>query len=377
MPPRKKTVVAPIVTETIPTSDVSASATTPAPVPTPVPEEPKPKAKREKKTSKHKVVAVVTPEGIQGIFQPETRRPLIVHLPIHSNEVQFHEPSLMTYDPNPPPQPEAFDAALIDPFAEEGAYDCAPVSTNEETNIEQPDQTDELFSTNQLQTIQSTNGSASSPPQTVALVSAPIPRKEYGPTQLLIQHASSKHSHMLPSQTDLSCFWCCEPFSGRPCVIPSFVSNDLWHVYGNFCTPQCSMSYLLSELVDMHTRWERIALLNRLYGAQMNGRIYPAPARETLQRFGGPMSIEEFRAICDKQRIRVDIHIPPMVSILASMDTKPIDFYETPLRNTFASPNSVPINRVTDEPQGLKLRRSKPLKDKESTLDSCFQIMAK
>jgi hypothetical protein len=66
-----------------------------------------------------------------------------------------------------------------------------------------------------------------------------------------------------------------------------------------------------------------------------------------------------------------------MVSILASMDTKPIDFYETPLRNTFASPHQIAIQRNLDEPVGLKLRRTKPLKDKESTLDSCLQIKIK
>jgi hypothetical protein len=49
-----------------------------------------PKPKREKKSSKHQVVAVITPDGIQGTFQPDVRRPLIAHLPIHSSEIQFH-----------------------------------------------------------------------------------------------------------------------------------------------------------------------------------------------------------------------------------------------------------------------------------------------
>lgn len=156
------------------------------------------------------------------------------------------------------------------------------------------------------------------------------------------------------------------------------VIEETWNVYGNFCAPQCAMAYLLSEILDTHTRWERIALLNRLYGSQCNGRVYPAPSRESLQRFGGPISSDEYRAMCDSQRVRVDIHLPPMVSILASMDTKPIDFYETPLRNTFASPNSLPAVRLADEPAGaLKLRRMKPLKDKESTLDSCLNIMVR
>jgi hypothetical protein len=134
------------------------------------------------------------------------------------------------------------------------------------------------------------------------------------------------------------------------------------------------MAYLLSEILDTHTRWERIALLNRLYAKQINGRIYPAPNRETLQRFGGPLTTQAFRSICENQSIRVDIHMPPMVSILASMDTKPIDFYETPLRNTFASPHQMTVQRTSDEPTGLKLKRTKPLKDKESTLDACLQF---
>ena len=67
----------------------------------------------------------------------------------------------------------------------------------------------------------------------------------------------------------------------------------------------------------------------------------------------------------------MDINYPPMVSILASMDTKPIDFYETSLKNTFVS---VTHDRFHKAEEGLKLRRTKPLKDRGSTLDSCLNI---
>ena len=74
------------------------------------------KQKRERKSSKHPVVAVVSQNGIQGIFQPEIRRPLIAHLPITSNEVKFYNQPLH-YDPNPPTKPEAYDANMTNPFA--------------------------------------------------------------------------------------------------------------------------------------------------------------------------------------------------------------------------------------------------------------------
>jgi hypothetical protein len=355
MPPRKKTAVAvqPLEQST-PVIEQQAL---------PIEE---PKVKRERKNAKHKVVAVVTPDGIQGIFQPDIRRPLIAHLPIHSNEIEFNDHTQFTYNPNPPPQPEAFNAGEIDPFASEATYEQIP-HTKPDTVIEDEDESAVIEVKEPVVTSK----------QPSISVQQPMPRKEYGPTQLLVQFAETKQTQQLPESSDLACFWCCETFTDRPCVIPSHIQDEVWQVYGNFCMPQCAMAYLMSELLDTHTRWERIALLNRLYGAEMNGRIYPAPSRETLVRFGGSISCEEMRSLSRYQRLRVDIHLPPMVSILASMDTKPIDFYETPLRNTFASPHQLPIIRQSDEQQGLKLRRTKPLKDKESTLDSCLQITIK
>ncbi len=349
MPPRKKNVV---VTESIEQ---------------PVETVEKTRVKREKKSSKHKVVAVVTPDGIQGVFQPEVRRPLIAHLPIHTSDIQFHDQPF-TYDPKPPVPFEAFNAGDIDPFSSEAMYENVPVEQKKQE--EEPD-------TSTIPTLETFE-----PVPAPVSISAPVAqqppgRKEYGPTTLLVQYAKTKSTRELPSESSVACFWCCDPFKGRPCIIPSHIIDDTWQVYGNFCTPQCAMAYLLSELLDTHTRWERIALLNRLYAETCSGRLYPAPSRESLERFGGPISSEEFRAMCERQKVRVDIHMPPMVSILASMDTKPIDFYETPLRNTFASPYQFQVNRASDEPKQLKLKRNKPLKDKESTLDSCLQLTVK
>ena len=216
--------------------------------------------------------------------------------------------------------------------------------------------------------------SATSVPISSPSTAVNVQPKEYGPSTLLVQFANTAHTHELPSESSLLCFWCCEGFTGKPCVIPTRVVEKVWHVYGNFCTPQCCMAHLMSELIDTHIRWERIALLNRLYGNQFNGRIYPAPSRESLQQFGGPISIEDFRSICERQRIRVDINYPPMVSILASMDTKPIDFYETSIRSNYLPQYNAQKSICEQGSSQLKLKRSKPLKEKESTLDACLNI---
>lgn len=362
------------------------------PQPVPPKSEPPVKQKRERKSKKYDVVAIITPDGIQGNLQTEQRsKPLIACLPVHSSEIKFHDQPL-AYDPSIPPVPVAFDKGEMNPFAAEANYeiqpgaDTLPVPTLEQ--VLQKKNVGEDFSSKQkdekkgpttsTNPVVQTSGAVTS--ESVVTATTAAPRKIYGPAQLLVQFANSKQTHELPENHNVACFWCCESFEGRACVIPQAIQDTVWNVYGCFCTPQCACAYLLSEILDTHVRWERIALLNRLYGKQCNGRVYPAPNRECLERFGGPITTAEFRGICENQRLRLDMHMPPMVSILATMDTKPIDFYETNVQTklTNTMPNITSLLKTDDSPAGgLKLKRSKPLKDRESTLDSCLNIQVK
>jgi hypothetical protein len=86
------------------------------------------------------------------------------------------------------------------------------------------------------------------------------------------------------------------------------------------------------------------------------------------------MSIEQYRGAISAGKVRVDIQTPPMVSILGSIDTKPIDFYDSSMKHTI-SPLLGEI--VPKAEEGLRLKRSKPLKEKDSTLDSVLKIQVK
>ena len=131
------------------------------------------------------------------------------------------------------------------------------------------------------------------------------------------------------------------------------------------------MTHLFDTHQDSHTRWEQLALLNRVYASVCGGRIYPAPPRSTLKLFGGPYTIEEYRGVIRQGKLRADVHLPPMVSILATMDTKPIDFYDVSLtRNVMETVKE----RLQKAEEVLKLRRTKPLKAWESTLDACMNL---
>ncbi len=86
------------------------------------------------------------------------------------------------------------------------------------------------------------------------------------------------------------------------------------------------------------------------------------------------MSIDVFRATIGEKKVRVDLHMPPMVSILGSIDTKPIDFFDTTLKQ--GGPIHAPVQAAAQRAgeEGLRLKRTKPLKDKESTLDTLINI---
>lgn len=318
-----------------------------------------PKEKKSKAKDKTKgkagisVVAVVSADGnIQGTFTPEPRRPLIAHLPFGSTEIQFQDGPLI-YDPRPPVNPQPYDALADDLYASNAEL----ISTD--TIITEPSKLPETISESDIIQLS---------PQTVDPVKEES--KAFKTIDVLVEYTVSNETMTIPESTQAACFWCAGNFDGRPIVIPTLEQHGVYKIYGNFCTLSCSLSYLLNEHIDPQVRWERQALLHRMYKQIEN--IHPAPPRESLTFFGGVLSYSEYRDIIYKKNIRIDIHLPPVISILASLDTKPIDFYETSLRNTTARGVGIDIQRPQES--GLRLKRSKPLKDKNSTLDAVMNL---
>jgi len=299
-------------------------------------EETTPSAKKRSKKPIN-IVAVVTPNGIEGSFSVEPRRPLIAHLHAHSNKIEFG-----TSQTNVEPEP----------------YNLA---------------TDDMFSGNNHEMLE---------PKVVEVKEEALPvvneDADAKPFQchmrvdLMSPFKETIRAKVLPSKTDISCFWCSHTFDTPPCIIPEREVAGVYQVYGNFCMPECGLAYLLHESIDPHARWERIALLHRIYDRLGSYRIFPSPPRESLKIFGGPLSIESFRATVKQGKVRVDMHMPPMVSILGSIDTKPIDFFNSSIKNTLLG--TLQIDKTTKAEEGLRLKRAKPLKDRESTLDSVMNI---
>jgi len=298
-----------------------------------------------KKNSKRPpVVAMVTPDGIVGSLIADMR-PLIAHIPVSSSELTSEAVTAPKYDPV---VPMPYDTKDTLSFLNEERGESAPAELPETQDARQY--------------------------EAVYKSSLPLHYSE----RLMVQYQDSNRAQKLPDKTDVFCFWCCHSFDSMPCVIPSDIKEGIWNVYGNFCSPECAVAFLFQERLDSNVQWERYAMLNSLYrkdieiqGGAATG-IRSAPKREVLRIFGGSIDIREFRAVLHEKKLRLDVLTPPMVSIIQTMDTKPIDFYDQSLRNVFVPTEA---RRLTAPgAQGLRLRRSKPIAGKESTLDFVMKL---
>ena len=343
---------------------------------TPAPETPAPgkKVRQRKEKKPVQVVAIVTSDGIEGSFTPEARRPLIVHFPFNSTEIKFNDTALQ-YDPSPPPQVQPYDG-------DQNYFQVNSEVSSDENQIGVELEGWKMSLEEQLkkQTLDPLFPVSKEPlkePVKEKEVSKPFVSERIEKVQLLKCYSvKTGETFTPPAKTDVHCFWCTHCFEGTPSFLPVKEESSVYHVYGNFCTPQCGLAYLLYEHMDSHVRWERMALLHRMY--RSIGRLYPAPPRESLTTYGGYYSIEKFREVIGVNKLRVDVQVPPMISILGTLDTKPIDFYDSSLQNTFTQGFSLDRFKAWSEQGGaLRLKRSKPLKDRESTLDACINISVK
>lgn len=97
------------------------------------------------------------------------------------------------------------------------------------------------------------------------------------------------------NRTDILCYHCCHEFYNKPVLLPIDYNEQLkrYKVFGNFCSVNCAKSYGLED----KTLSKKIYLLSHMY-KQLKGpdfRIKPAPPKYCLKKFGGTLTIDEYR----------------------------------------------------------------------------------
>ncbi len=122
-----------------------------------------------------------------------------------------------------------------------------------------------------------------------------------------------------------ACWWCAYNFDTYPLFLPEKFQNDKYYVFGNFCGFACMFAY--NDNLDDYRRNIRNVLIKKMYKDIFNTEcnIKPAGARELLEKFGGPISIDKFRdtkIICTKTS---KINIPPMIPLLSYYEESTLD----------------------------------------------------
>lgn len=95
-----------------------------------------------------------------------------------------------------------------------------------------------------------------------------------------------------PSKSPFACWWCKHTFDGYPKVSPVSVRGNDIEVVGNFCSWNCSKAWTLQCL-------KRLDMFNTLYHilfGMSSNEINPSPTYLAIDTFGGPYTIEAYRA---------------------------------------------------------------------------------
>jgi hypothetical protein len=100
---------------------------------------------------------------------------------------------------------------------------------------------------------------------------------------------------VIGDKTKIACWWCTCNFDNVPCFVPEKYVNGKFYVFGCFCSYNCALSYIMKD--DEYKVSNRVSLIKRLYSELYETKepLYPSPPKELLNKFGGPMTIEEYK----------------------------------------------------------------------------------
>uniref|UniRef100_A0A6C0BN23 MYM-type domain-containing protein n=1 Tax=viral metagenome TaxID=1070528 RepID=A0A6C0BN23_9ZZZZ len=125
--------------------------------------------------------------------------------------------------------------------------------------------------------------------------------------QPLLHHPLFHNGMEWPQSCEIACWHDGETFDSTPIPIVTDYDQqlDLYSVYGVFCSPNCAFTYIIEQEPYLTTR--RMLYMNHMLRNvfQIHSPVKPAPPRIRLQRFGGDLTIEQFRNNFHQLQIRV------------------------------------------------------------------------
>lgn len=145
------------------------------------------------------------------------------------------------------------------------------------------------------------------------------------------------------------CWNCCHNFYKNIVGLPIKVCDNMFHTIGDFCSLECACRYALDNYENNY--FEILSLIN-YYNIQMNNKnIIPAKSKLELIKFGGKLTIQEYRKYFQNENIN---NIEPLV--------KQITF-----NNDY---NFIKNNNLNN----LKLFRKKLLNDNDNSISKIMKL---
>jgi hypothetical protein len=179
--------------------------------------------------------------------------------------------------------------------------------------------------------------------------------------KIFIEYDMANNNNEWPSSTNIDCLWCCYSFSNFPFGIPIKIKDSNIQMFGNFCSPECASAYIFESIKGIE-KWEYYSLLNYLYKDKNDIKL--APPRICLKKFGGKLSINEFRSTNNNYDKNFRVLLPPLISVIPLLEE--INLHNDIKMNDY----SCKINDIDN----LKLKRNKPLPESINTLENCMNL---
>ena len=119
-----------------------------------------------------------------------------------------------------------------------------------------------------------------------------------------------------PAKTSVCCWHCCHPFGQQPVPLATKHDSrkDAFEVFGTFCSFNCAKTYARE-----HRLSDEVNLSTTLLRKRWTGKLTPLPAappRASLEMFGGPMSITQFRESVGKIEL---LPMPPTMALRSTL----------------------------------------------------------
>ena len=175
----------------------------------------------------------------------------------------------------------------------------------------------------------------------------------------------NQQNKLIPTTTDLCCWWCTYQFENLPTYLPEKYSDNNFYVSGCFCSFNCTGAYNLSLGDDKV--WNRYSLLKLMYYMINKNKINSisdieiniAGPKELLKKYGGPMTIDEYRK--NSKILGREYHklIPPFIPVNSGFEEI------TNSKNNSSIPNLSSIMNSNKNSDNI-IKRTKPLNNSAS-----------